>query len=147
MTLCISPISQTQLEATAALHELIFAEIGATAASFRAVAERAGTEVWVAIENDRVIGYSVLWKGPKYFYWNWLGVLPDFQKKGAGTALMKKVLERAASEGCQTIELDSRNRFVDALRFYLKFGFQIVGTYLHDDGELMIKMKWRLSSG
>lgn len=146
MTIRIVPMSPAELSATAALHEATFKEIGATESGFRRTSEIGGSEIWVALEENLVVGYSVIQMRPRGLYWNWFGVLPERRNAGVGTALLNKIMERAANEGAQVIELDSRNRYVDALRFYLKHGFQIVGTYLQDDGELMIKLKYRFAA-
>lgn len=146
MNIRIAPMSPDHLDATAALHQATFKEIGVTAAGFREAVERGGPEIWIALENEIVVGYTVVQTRLRGLYWNWFGVSPEHRNKGIGTSLLKKVIERATASSAQTIDLDSRNRYVDALRFYLKHGFLIVGAYLQDDGELMIKLRYRFSA-
>jgi ribosomal protein S18 acetylase RimI-like enzyme len=56
---------------------------------------------------------------------NYLGVLPDFQRKGIATALMREA-ERVLSEaGCPKINLQVRATNPSAIEFYKSLGFSV----------------------
>lgn len=81
---------------------------------------------------------------PKYPHWHFgpLGVLPEYQKKGAGAKLMRRGCEEAdALQAIAYLETD-RERNVG---FYRKFGFEVVdesmilevkNTYMKRDPKL-----------
>ena len=60
-----------------------------------------------------------------HYYLEFLGVEPEFQGKGFGSALLKFLTEKADSEhmGCYLENSNPRNN-----PLYQRFGFQIVGT-------------------
>ena len=94
----------------------------------------------VAEIDEKLVGYSFFCRQGKSLYWNWLAVLPEFEGAGVAEAMLNEVESWANREGLGTIILDSRNRFKKALVFYLKNGFDVIGTFLHSDGEVMIRL-------
>lgn len=51
------------------------------------------------------------------------------EKQGIGTALVNKVIEKAAKEKCVKVTLITTNDNINALRFYQKCGFDMVKVY------------------
>ncbi|NLO36699.1 MAG: N-acetyltransferase [Clostridiaceae bacterium] len=88
--------------------------------------------VWVAVAQDRIVGYSCLsdFRAPEG-YWpsaeNSIYVLPEYAGQGIGKQLMQRILEQAARSDLQTIvaAIDSGN--AASIRFHEQFGFVISG--------------------
>ena len=93
----------------------------------------------------QVVGYSISRTRGKTMYWNWLGVASTHRRQGVAESLLTKLLERASEAQENIVELATRNRFSTALIFYISQGFQIVGTYINHDGDLMIKLMLRIA--
>lgn len=51
------------------------------------------------------------------------------EKQGIGTALVNKVIEKAARKRCDKVTLITTNDNINALRFYQKRGFDMVKVY------------------
>lgn len=131
---------------TARLHAAVFSDIGETVESakmqlndpksawFVAVAEQNGKET--------VIGYAACREhSAKVLYWSWFGVLPEWRRHGAGKELLREIMKFAKANQFEQILCDTRNRFKNALVLYLQHGFEIIGTYLGPDGDLMIRLR------
>ncbi len=54
---------------------------------------------------------------------NWLGVIPSYQHRGIGSALMNHGIQWLREKGCNIIELGVRADNEEALSLYKKFGF------------------------
>jgi len=55
---------------------------------------------------------------------NYLGVHPDFQKKGLGSAMVQKAIETLKSMNCPKINLQVRKTNTGVMDFYKKLGFR-----------------------
>jgi len=69
---------------------------------------------------------------------NYLGVLPEFQRRGFATELMAEAERRLRLEGCAKINLQIRATNSEAVAFYRKIGFRqdpvfSFGKRLEDD--------------
>ena len=123
------------------LHESSFREIGVRKESSRENFELNLSTTAVATKGSRVIGYLQWSVTGKHAYMTWMAVALEEQARGAGEQLLSFVFAELKKRDCTEVMLDSRNRFRSALRLYLKSGFDIVGTFLQDDGELMIRFR------
>lgn len=56
---------------------------------------------------------------------NYLGVVPDYRKKGLGRRMMKVLEEKLEAIGCPKINLQVRNNNLEAMKFYEKIGYKI----------------------
>jgi ribosomal protein S18 acetylase RimI-like enzyme len=65
-----------------------------------------------------------------------IAVLPSFQRRGIATAVMQKVLSRAAKEG-KTVRLSVANENARAQALYERLGFRLCGT-----GDLYFELMW-----
>jgi GNAT superfamily N-acetyltransferase len=79
-----------------------------------------GHEVWVADDDDRVVGFAALSDDMLM----WIYVHPDAQRRGAGTALLDKAKERRPSG----FRLWTFQRNTGARRFYERYGLHAVET-------------------
>jgi ribosomal protein S18 acetylase RimI-like enzyme len=104
---------------------------GKTAAAY--AASVAGEEQWAAFWNGKIIGYiSVYW--PTNFIHS-LYVLPAYQGRGAGKALMETAIQ--AAKGDLELKTDKVNQ--PAFMFYRRNGWRVVGEGLAATGAW-----WRL---
>jgi len=55
-----------------------------------------------------------------------LGVIPSFQRRGIGSLLMERALQRAWELGLRTVDLSVRVENPQAISIYQRFGFQVV---------------------
>ena len=88
------------------------------------------SHTWVAKDGDRIVGFAA---GVKKDFENSieaLHVLPEYQKQGIGTELLKKVLDWLGDEKKIIMEVVVYN--VRAQELYKKFDFKIVGPALDD---------------
>ncbi len=92
----------------------------------------------IASEKGRIIGYAVFF----FAYYTWVGkslylddiyVKPHYRRKKAGSALLKKVFEIAAKEGCQRVRWQVLDWNKDAIKFYSKHGAYIDESWLNCD--------------
>ena len=92
----------------------------------------------IASENGRIIGYAVFF----FAYYTWVGkslylddiyVKPRYRGKKAGTALLKKVFEIAAKEGCKRVRWQVLDWNKNAIKFYSKHGARIDKSWLNCD--------------
>ena len=126
------------------IHLLAFEGVGETANTVSAILRDKKFGNIVAEVDGRVVGYSFFHQQGKSLYLNWIAVLPEAEGTGASQIMLQEVEQWANREGLNTIVLDSRNRFKRAITFYLKNGFDIIGSFLHSDGELMIRLSKKI---
>lgn len=123
------------------LHLNGFAEIGAEPAS----SERYFLSVLATtaiVECDKkLVGYINWEQGAGYGYLCWMVVDPTHRGRGLGERLLDFAIDSCRESGCVGIGLDSRNRYKPAMTLYLKYGFDIIGTFLQTDDEIMIRFR------
>lgn len=104
---------------------------GKTAAAY--AASVVGEEQWAIFSNSKIIGYiSIYW--PTNFIHS-LYILPAYQGRGAGKALLKTAVE--AAQGDLELKTDKANQ--PAFMFYRRNGWRVVGEGLAATGPW-----WRL---
>lgn len=59
---------------------------------------------------------------------NRVAVSPEYRRHGVGTLLMQALLEQAWEEGMNYVTLEVRKSNENAVAFYKKLGFEIVGV-------------------
>ncbi|KAI1764606.1 acyl-CoA N-acyltransferase [Hypoxylon sp. FL1150] len=82
-------------------------------------------------------------RGRPHWYLEMLGVRTEFQRKGAGKALLRWGLERADEEGIETFLAASPM----GTPLYLSHGFEIVETVLIDEGRRVENFMLRPARG
>jgi ribosomal protein S18 acetylase RimI-like enzyme len=81
-------------------------------------------------------GEGVGWLELGYSKWNnrmivWeLHVKEEFRRRHIGTLLMNRAVEVARERGARMLVLETQSCNVPAIRFYLKFGFELIGLDL-----------------
>ena len=92
----------------------------------------------VALEEDKVIGYSGLFFGGDHGQITNISVSPKSQRQGVGSRLLRSIIEFSLSTGIAHLSLEVRVNNEVAQRLYSNFGFKVVGTrkvYYRETGE------------
>lgn len=89
---------------------------------------RAGYDGWVAHRHDRVIGFSMTMHAPDIAHLLVIGVAPETQREGVGTALLRHCEKEAAARGLAALLLEVRPSNAGALAFYRRHGFEQIGV-------------------
>ncbi len=93
--------------------------------------------------NGKVIGYASLYLAADELQIGNLAVDSQYQQRGYGSLLMRRIIELAHSHGIRQIYLEVRDSNEAARRLYLKFGFRVLGRrrlYYHNPTEDAIVM-------
>lgn len=85
------------------------------------------TNVLVATEGNRVIGFAIMEYGDTRAHLSLLGVHPSHQRRGIGANLLAWLEETALVAGISDIELELRASNDSARRFYHRLGFTEIG--------------------
>ncbi len=121
----ILPIGYKHLKDIAKLEEICFS----TPWSENAITEAftAGTKFFVALNNDKVLGYVGLSAIIDEGYITNIAVYPEHRNKGVATALIKTLFDFALENSLKFISLEVRQSNTTAISVYEKFGFKTEG--------------------
>ncbi len=111
--------------------------------SFWEEASHEHTLYWLALDEEKVIGYAGCWILAGEAQITNVAISPEYQGKGVGTQLMKSMIEVAKKRGATAMTLEVRPSNASALALYKKFGLKSVGRrkgYYSDNGEDAIIM-------
>jgi len=84
--------------------------------------------LWKAIESDcRLVGIMVVSRSADALELNYLGVLPEYRRRGLAAVLLAELVDvaRLRSLGSISLNVDTRNR--PARQLYESFGFEVAG--------------------
>jgi [ribosomal protein S18]-alanine N-acetyltransferase len=99
----------------------------------------------VARFDNIVVGYASLYCVEDEMQIGNIAVAPDFQNRGMGAKLMKRIVEDAQKMKIVHIYLEVRQSNAVAIKLYLKFGFVISGRrrlyYQHPTEDALIMVK------
>jgi ribosomal-protein-alanine N-acetyltransferase len=93
---------------------------------------------FVAKQNDQIVGYLFAWEVSHEFHLMNIAVLPKWQRRGIGAALMKKMCDAGKERMVEQILLEVRASNLSALSLYRKLNFAKVGlrkNYYHSPTE------------
>jgi len=82
---------------------------------------------FVAEENGRVVGYVAGEVGREIGVIEDIAVAEAFQRRGIGSALMRKELEALKTKGARIAIVEVHYKNASAIPFYYQFGFRISG--------------------
>jgi GNAT superfamily N-acetyltransferase len=85
--------------------------------------------VLVAVHRERIVGHLQLTETvrPAEAEVKSMAVVPEWQGRGVGRALMEAAIERARGEGRQTLVVATAAADIGNLRFYQRLGFRMRG--------------------
>ncbi len=92
----------------------------------------AGGEVWVAEDDQRIIGMLSLVAESGYLLVENVAVVPEAQGKGVGNALMRLAEDRAAASGLAELRLYTNAVMTENLHYYPRRGY--VETHRGEEG-------------
>jgi ribosomal-protein-alanine N-acetyltransferase len=78
----------------------------------------------VAREEERLVGYAVMWLVADEVHLANIAVRSDCRKRGIGTALLNEVIESGLESECHAVYLEVRITNIAAQEFYRKHGFR-----------------------
>lgn len=99
----------------------------------------------VALSEDQVVGYGGFWIIFDEAHITNIAVHPNFRGQKIGTCIVEAMIEKAASQGVNSLTLEVRKSNTVAQSLYEKYGFLSVGVrpkYYSDNGEDAVIM-WR----
>lgn len=78
----------------------------------------------VALADGRIVGVVMAGYEGRRGWINYLGVHPDYQRRGIGRSIMAAAEERLRALGCPKINLQVRTSNEDAIGFYERVGYR-----------------------
>ncbi|MDO9415881.1 GNAT family N-acetyltransferase [Pararhizobium sp.] len=103
-------------------------------ASFADFARKPDAEVLVAVAGDTILGWGARdsreHPGDRSRSWNYLSdlwVLPEWQGKGIGSALVAELLARMRADGLEVATIETDHANAQALALYQRLGFTEIG--------------------
>lgn len=78
-------------------------------------------------QNQRLMGYIILWFMQKEVQISNFALHPDFRRKGVGESVLRDILDKIKREGATEIFLEVRPSNHVAQSLYKKLGFQVLG--------------------
>jgi [ribosomal protein S18]-alanine N-acetyltransferase len=101
------------------------------------------SHLYVASENDMLIGFIDFWITFDSGCINQIAVLPHLRKKGIASILLQDALTRLTESGVRTVTLEVRTHNQEAIKLYEKFGFasRLVKTAYYDNGDDALYME------
>jgi ribosomal-protein-alanine N-acetyltransferase len=88
----------------------------------RSIANRDTLSI-VMCRGARMVAFAIMFFGDEHAHLNLLAVLPEFQRIGLGTRMIRWLEESAQAAGIRAIHLEVRARNQHARRFYRRLGF------------------------
>jgi GNAT superfamily N-acetyltransferase len=94
------------------------------------------TKVFIAIDKHKIIGYamamirkSIPWKRERYGFIEEMFITADYRRHGAGTKIVKAIIEWFKAEKLDMVELTVAAKNTVGYSFWKKHGFK---DYLHN---------------
>lgn len=87
----------------------------------------AGHGAWVMREDGRMAGYAVMMRAPDEAHLLNITILPELQRCGRGSALLRHLFAEAVGWGAARILLEVRPGNASGLALYRRHGFAEIG--------------------
>ena len=78
--------------------------------------------------GEKIVGYAVVWIVGEEAQLHWFEIFRPFRGKGWANTFMGELLKRLQKEGVKRVTLEVSEKNTPALKVYLKWNFQRVGT-------------------
>ncbi len=125
--LVIRPIRSTDMESVLQTDQTAFETIWQVSAQGLAHACQIATYTSVAEMEGKIIGYQLSTSNPFSGHLARLAVLPEYQGKGIGTALVHDLQEFFLNMGIGELTVNTQNTNTTSLHLYQKLGFAMTG--------------------
>ena len=101
-------------------------------------------DVWVAVEDDEVLGMLVMQVVEEHLFVDAVAVRPDQQRRGLGRVLISFAEGEAQRNGLREIRLYTNEKMFENLAIYEKLGFEEINRGL-DSGYQRVFMRKKIS--
>lgn len=122
----IVPMTKDHVDGIKAIDDLCF-ESPWSLKSFESELTNPLAVYFVAIKDDKVIGYAGYWWIFDEGQITNIAVHPDFRQKGIASALMDEMVKKCSVTDVYTLTLEVRVSNSSAIALYEKYGFEKVG--------------------
>lgn len=93
----------------------------------RSLRDETRSAVELCVADGRVVGLACLWFVVDECHLLRIATHPEVRRRGIGTAMLARVIERARARSCRVINLEVASRNDAAVRLYARAGFEEVG--------------------
>lgn len=101
------------------------------------------SKIWILKRDNEILGYLIFRKIKPEIEIFRIGIKRKYQRKGAGTELMQKLIEFAKKENISKIFLEVKISNLSAYNFYKKLGFEEIyrrkNYYGNEEAIIMVK--------
>lgn len=147
MRTTLEPLRWWHIPAALALDELVFGdEAWSVGMLWNELAQAGSRHYLVAVAGGAIVGYGGLAAFAGEGYIQTVGVHPQYQRRGIGTALLRALLAEAERRGVPEVYLEVRADNPVAQRLYERHGFgavRIRPRYYQPSGTDAIEMRRR----
>jgi [ribosomal protein S18]-alanine N-acetyltransferase len=140
-----SPMTTAHLPAVVAIEKSVFPDPWSTGAFVELMS--LSDRVWVALSDERVVGYLVTqWILDEVHILN-VAVSSDMQRRGVGAAMLRYLVDLATDKGMREMFLEVRVGNTAARTLYTRFGFSALAVRkkYYSDNEDALVMHCRLT--
>lgn len=126
MKIAIRPFRETDNENVIKLWEKVFPDASLhnnPARDIRTKREVQPELFLVALKEDQIVGTAMAGFDGHRGWVYYLGVDPEYQRRGIGTSLMKRVESRLIGLGCPKLNLQIRANNLEVQSFYESMGY------------------------
>ena len=108
--------------------------------------EKKNLLIFVAVDSNQIVGFKIGYEYNDQTIYSWLGgVHSDYRGKGIASELMHLQHEKVKALGYPKVRTISRNKRRAMLLLNIKFGFDIVETFISEKGTHKIVLEKELS--
>lgn len=118
------------------LHETIFKDADTLIAK---ASSKPNIVFTIGLERDEVVGYKIGYEQESDRFYSWLGgVDSNYRNKGIASMLMNQQHLYLKEKGYKTVQTKTKNKWRNMLILNIKNGFDVIGTYTDNRGEVKI---------
>lgn len=143
----IIPFDETHIDEIFEIEKLCFATPW-TIESLNGELHNAFAKYFVAVCDNKVIGYAGIWNIIDEGHITNIAVHPDYRSCGVGNSLLNKLIQVCKGLGIFSLTLEVRKSNINAQKLYEKHGFIVEGMrkryYSDNDEDALIMWKHHL---
>jgi GNAT superfamily N-acetyltransferase len=96
----------------------------------------------IALYDGKVVGFKLGYPEDNMMFYSWLGcVNPSFRKLGLGSKFMDIQHEYCRNNEFLWVYTTTRNKWKGMIDLNFRFGFQIIGTTIDENGETRLHLR------
>lgn len=143
----ILPFNENHIKEIYEIEKLCFATPW-DIASLEGELNNAFAKYYVAVYNDKVIGYAGIWNIIDEGHITNIAVHPDYQDQGVGDCLLDNLIKACKERNVLSLTLEVRKSNIKAQKLYEKHGFIVEGVrkkyYSDNDEDALIMWKYNI---